>query len=226
MHSLDQCFDVLMPVRLRYRIYLPDAYDGVTAFPMLMFLHGAGARGSDFRRVEALGLPQILEAAANLPLIVVAPQCPRNLDWSMILPALNTFVDKLTAKFRIDPERLYLTGLSMGGFGVWSLATEYPARFAAIAPVCGGARPLLDFPERLERIVHLPVWCFHGDRDEEIAIQQSHRLVSALHAYGGNVTFTIYEGAGHDSWTATYANPELYSWFLRHKRQFPCKPIP
>jgi len=119
----------------------------------------------------------------------------------------------------VDKDRVYLTGLSMGGFGVWALATEYPDRFAAIAPICGGGRRLLDFPGRLARIVNLPVWSFHGDRDEEIPVEESTKLVEALRQHGGNVASTVYPGVGHDAWTRTYANPELYDWFLAQARR-------
>jgi predicted peptidase len=224
MRTVDEDFESRMPVRLPYRVYLPDDYDaapGGRAHPLIVFLHGGAARGGAIARVAITGLPAKLERGDGLPFVVVAPLCPRNLDWSMILPALDAFIVKVTTTLRIDPNRVYLTGLSMGGFGVWALATEYPNHFAAAAPICGGGRRLLDFPERLKRIVHLPVWNFHGDQDEEIPVQESTRLVGALREYGGNVRSTVYTGVGHDSWTQTYDNPELYDWFRQHVRSKP-----
>ena len=223
MRVLDHDFDGAIPVRLPHRVYLPDGYDarGARPHPLILFLHGAAARGEDVAQVAMTGLPAKLERGDGLPFVVVAPQCPRNLDWSMILPALDAFIVRLTAKLRVDPDRVYLTGLSMGGFGVWALATEYPHHFAAAAPICGGGRGLLDFPERLKRIVHLPVWSFHGERDEEIPLHESMRLVDALRQYGGDVRSTVYAGVDHDSWTRTYDDPALYDWFRRHARRPP-----
>jgi predicted peptidase len=224
MRTVDQDFESRMPVRLPYRVYLPDDYEAAPGAPthsMIVFLHGGAARGEDVSQVAMTGLPAKLERGDSLPFIVVAPQCPRNLDWSMILPALDAFIVNVTTSLQVDLDRVYLTGLSTGGFGVWALATEYPNHFAAAAPICGGGRKLLDFPERLKRIVHLPVWNFHGDQDEEIPIQESTRLVEALRDYGGNVRSTVYAGVGHDSWTQTYDNPELYDWFRRHVRRTP-----
>jgi predicted peptidase len=214
----DRDFRTSVKVRLQYRAYLPAGYDVASggAFPVIIHLHGAAARGEDLRLTTQNGLGEKLARGDSLPFVVVTPQCPRNLDWSMILPALDALVADVLGAFHVDPDRVYLTGLSMGGFGVWALATEYPERFAAIAPICGGGRPLLDFPERLRRITSLPVWCFHGEADREIPVTESTRLVDALRSYGGNVRCTLYAGVGHDSWTQTYDNPELYEWFLRH----------
>jgi predicted peptidase len=229
MRSLDDDFKSSMPVRLPYRVYLPDDYEeasGAGVHPLIVFLHGASARGEDVARVAMTGLPAKLERGDTLPFVVVAPQCPRNLDWSMILPALDAFVANVTTTLRVDPNRVYLTGLSMGGFGVWALATECPHHFAAAAPICGGGRKLLDFPERLSRIVHLPVWSFHGDRDQEIPLEESTRLVDALRRYGGNVRSTVYPGVGHDCWTQTYEKPELYDWFRKQVRSTPGGRVP
>jgi predicted peptidase len=224
MRTVDEDFESRMPVRLPYRVYLPDDYEAASSargHPLIIFLHGAAARGDDIAPVAMTGLPSKLERGDGLPFVVVAPQCPRNLDWSMILPALDSFLVNVTTSLRVDPNRVYLTGLSMGGFGVWALATEYPHHFAAAAPICGGGRKLLDFPERLKRIVHLPVWNFHGDQDEEIPLQESTRLVEALRQYGGSVRSTVYAGVGHDSWTRTYDNPDLFDWFREHMRRAP-----
>jgi predicted peptidase len=219
--SIDGEFATAIPVRLRYRAYSPssEVRSGVDARrPLIVFLHGASARRGDLSAVASLGLPQKLERGDEVPFVVVAPQCPPNLDWSMILPALGPFMTEVVDRFHADPNRVYLTGLSMGGFGAWALATEYPDLFAAVAPICGGGRPLLDFPERLQRIVRMPVWCFHGERDEEIPVRESLKLVDALRAYGGDVRLTVYRDVGHDSWTQAYDDPELYAWFLRQVR--------
>jgi predicted peptidase len=201
MQASDHDFQATIPVRLPYRVFLPDRYNpsGNTDYPLIIFLHGAGARGEDLAQVEELGLANKLARGYSLPFIVVAPQCPRNLDWSTILPALDALVLHILQTFRVDPDRVYLTGLSMGGFGVWALATAYPYHFAAVAPVCGGGRRQLDFPDRLRNIVHLPVWCFHGDQDAEIPVEESLRMVGALKDYGGDVRCSIYSGLEHQT---------------------------
>lgn len=222
MNARDHEFQTEIPVRLRYRAYMPDHDAGAPGGgppPLVVYLHGAAPRGEDLARVDEQGLARKLAGGETVPFAVVAPLCPRNLDWSMILPALDALVVHATAELRADPDRVYLTGSSMGGFGVWALASEFPHRFAAAAPICGGGRHLLDFPGRLRRMVDVPVWCFHGEQDEEIPVGESLRLVEALRAYGGNVRCTVYPGVGHDSWTRAYDDPELYAWFLRHRRR-------
>ena len=126
---------------------------------------------------------------------------------------LNALLDHLVARYRVDEGKLYVTGLSMGGTGTWHLALGHPYRFAAIAPICG-----VGDPGRAARIKHLPVWVFHGARDETIPPGHSEDMVDALEHYGGNVRLTMYPDAGHDSWTETYNNPELYEWFLGHRK--------
>jgi predicted peptidase len=124
---------------------------------------------------------------------------------------LNSLLDDLVSRYRIDKQRIYVTGLSLGGFGTWSLAAAYPDRFAAIAPICGGGNP-----EDAASIAHLPVWVFHGAKDKVVSIEKSEEMVAALKKVGSDVKFTVYPDAGHNSWTATYENPELYEWFLEH----------
>jgi len=129
------------------------------------------------------------------------------------IDTLNALLDHIVSLYRIDEERIYVTGLSMGGFGTWYMAAAYPDRFAAIAPICGGGDP-----ESAGRIAHLPVWVFHGAKDETVRIKKSEEMVAALKKVGGKVKFTVYPDLGHNSWDATYGNPELYKWFLEHTR--------
>jgi predicted peptidase len=221
MYIHDHDFRTVVPFRLPYRAFLPKDCDSTPSDaiqPLIIFLHGVGERGEDLARISECGLTRKLARGDEVPFVVVAPQCPLNQDWSMILPALDSLVEHVLAQFHVDPNRVYLTGLSMGGFGVWALATEYPHRFAAAVPICGGGRRLLDFPNRLKNIVHLPVWCFHGDQDDVVPVGESLKLVDALKELGGDVRCTIYPGVGHDSWTQTYDNPELYKWLLQHIR--------
>jgi predicted peptidase len=120
----------------------------------------------------------------------------------------------MAAKHKVDPERIYLTGLSMGGFGTWSLAAYRPQRFAAIVPICGGGEMILT-----RRLAQMPTWAFHGGKDPVVPLKRSEEMVDALKRVNQDAKLTVYPEAGHDSWTATYDNPEVYEWLLEHKRQ-------
>jgi predicted peptidase len=206
-------FKKQITIELKYLLYLPEGYDQDKAkkWPLILFLHGAGERGDDINKVKLHGPPKILQNRKDFPFIVVSPQCPAG-SWWEPLPLIS-LLDEIQKDYRVDPDRVYLTGLSMGGFGTWELATRYPDRFAAIAPICGGGRPVL-----AGWIKDIPVWVFHGDADPVVPVKQSDDMVEALKRVGADVKYTRYPGVGHDAWTATYANPELYKWFLSHKR--------
>jgi predicted peptidase len=198
-------------VECRYLLYLPARYDSQARWPLILFLHGMGERGSDLELVKKHGPPKLIAQGRQFPFIIVSPQCPDGQSWSA--EVLGAMIDRVESECKVDPDRIYLTGLSMGGFGTWDLACADPDRFAAIAPICGGGDPKL-----AKRIRNLPTWVFHGDADPVVSIDGSKAMVEALKAAGGNVKFTIYPGVGHDSWTQTYDNPELYAWFLSHRR--------
>jgi len=123
-------------------------------------------------------------------------------------------LDEIIVNYQVDRDRIYLTGLSMGGYGTWTLAAAYPEKFAAIAPICGGG-----WPEDAARLKDLPIWVFHGAKDEAVPLERSEEMVKAVEDAGGKVKFTVYLDAEHDSWTATYGNPELYEWLLAQKRR-------
>lgn len=201
-------------IKLNYLLYLPAEYEKDTAkrWPLMLFLHGSGESGSDVEKVKVHGPPKLLAAGKQFPFIVVSPQAPRAGGWDNL--ALLTLLDEIGEKYRVDPDRVYLTGLSMGGFGTWSLASEFPERFAAIAPICGGGNP-----RSARRLRNMPTWVFHGAKDPTVPLSQSQMMVDALKALGSDVKFTVYPEAGHDSWTETYNNPELYEWFLSQKRK-------
>ena len=200
-------------VSCRYLLYLPPAYDtSRAAWPLVLFLHGAGERGTDLDQVKAHGLPRLLAAGKEFPFVAVSPQWPDE-DSGWDTDVLSALLDEIEERWRIDPDRVYVTGLSMGGSGTWALATAEPDRFAAIAPICGRGRP-----RKAERIAHIPVWVFHGAKDEVVEIEASREMVDALEACGSNVRFTIYPEAGHDSWTETYGNPAFYEWLLAQRR--------
>jgi predicted peptidase len=177
-------------------------------------LHGIGERGADIEKVKADGIPRILQSKPEFPFVVVSPQCPDDTMWWDHHETLKSMLEELVSRYLVDPNRMYLTGKSMGGFGTWSFAMAYPDLFAAIAPICGGG--VLENAGRLER---LPVWAFHGADDPFVPVAHSQSMVDAVRARGGDVRFTVYEGVGHDAWTRTYENPDLYRWFLLHNRR-------
>ena len=203
---------------LHYLMWLPDGYDDAKAepeggWPLVLFLHGAGERGDDLERVKAWGPPRMAAAGESLPYILVAPQCPQGRWWQT--PPLLALLDDITERYKVDPDRVYVTGLSMGGFGTWNLAAADPGRFAAIAPVCGGSSaPML----RLDGLKDLPIWAFHGGDDPVVPPSETLRAVEAVRRLGGQARLTIYEGVGHDSWRNAYAEDELWTWMLAQRR--------
>ncbi len=219
-HSFERSLDGT--VGARYLLCLPQDYRAGAGkrWPLMLFLHGAGERGSDLSKVSAHGPPKVAEHQPDFPFIVASPQCPSGQIWTneVLLPLLDELMDR----YRVDPGRVYLTGLSMGGYGVWNLALSYPQRFAAVVPVCGGGdilKILLAGSKALRSLRSLGVWAFHGAKDPVVPLSESERVVAALRQAGNPAKLTVYPEAGHDSWTETYANPELYRWFLSHRRR-------
>jgi predicted peptidase len=197
----------------RYLSYVPDGYgkDRSQNWPLLLFLHGAGERGTNLELVKINGPPKLIETGKKFPFVVISPQCPPDTWW--VPPALESFIDSIQLRYRIDSARIYVTGLSMGGFGTWELAERHPERYAAVIPICGGGDT-----SRADHLRNLPVWAFHGAQDDVVPLSRSKDMIDAIKAAGGNPRFTIYPQAGHDSWTETYANDEIYSWLLKQRR--------
>jgi predicted peptidase len=206
-----------------YLLFLPKGYgeDSAKRWPLMLFLHGAGERGDDLAKVAVHGPPKLVANQPDFPFILVSPQCPEGQTWDNT--TLLALLDEVMADHAVDPARVYLTGLSMGGFGTWSLGIAHPERFAAIAPICGGGdviKVLLADPAKAPALRSLPVWAFHGAKDPVVNLEESQRMINALKRVGcGEVRLTIYPEAQHDSWTETYNNPELYRWFLSHHRE-------
>jgi predicted peptidase len=198
-----------------YLLFLPEDYGKKQQrWPLMVFLHGAGERGSDLKKVKVHGPPKIVENKKDFPFIVVSPQCPEGDWWTDKVEVLINLVDDIAARYKVDKKRIYLTGLSMGGYGTWSLASAYPERFAAMAPICGGGSRIMSL-----RLKDIPIWVFHGAKDRVVPLEESEDMVNAIRKRGGNVKFTIYPDAGHDSWTDSYNNQELYDWFLEHRKK-------
>ncbi|CAH0148706.1 hypothetical protein SRABI76_00737 [Microbacterium oxydans] len=200
---------------LRYLVHLPEDYDADPdrRWPLVLFLHGAGERGADLDRAALHGPPKLADAGHEFPFVLVTPQCAESSQWVAELSTLSGLLDEVVAAHRIDAARISVTGLSMGGYGTWSMAVRYPDRFAAIAPICGGL-----WLQSAAPIRSLPVWAFHGDADDVVPIAATDDIVTELRSLGGDVRFTRYPGVGHDSWTETYGNPEFFDWLLSHRR--------
>lgn len=208
---------------LHYLLFLPEGYktDTARSWPLMLFLHGAGERGTNLSKVAVHGPPKIVKTKRDFPFILVSPQCPSGQTWSD--ESLLALLDEISGKYRVDTNRIYLTGLSMGGYGTWSLGLKNPDRFAAIAPICGGGsilNILLPPSGKEAPLKRLPVWAFHGAKDSIVPLQQSEEMVNALKKAGNeNVKLSVDPDADHDSWTKAYDDPELYDWFLQHSRQ-------
>jgi len=197
---------------VRYLIALPEDYDTQDKCPLIVFLHGRGEWGNDLNRVKIHGPPKNVKENNTTPFIIVSPQSPRGEWWNV--EKLSKLLDHILATTKADPQRVYLTGLSMGGFGTWAWAVKEPERFAAAIPVCGGGAP-----KDAERLVDLPIWAFHGAKDNVVALSRSEVMVDAIQKSGGTkVKLTVYPEARHDSWTKTYENSEIYEWLLSHRR--------
>jgi predicted peptidase len=205
----------------QFLLYTPKGNSAKKKSPLIVFLHGMGERGDNIQGVKKHGPPKIAEKQKDFQFMVVSPQCSKDTQgkkgkkgkgwWNV--QDIEHLLDYVKKTYHVDENRIYLTGLSMGGFATWKVAAEMPGEFAAIAPICGGGNP-----KDAAKYGQLPIWVFHGDADTRVKIQSSQRMVDAVKAAKGNVKFTIYPGVGHNSWSKTYANPALYAWFLSHKK--------
>ena len=202
-------------VDLSYLLYLPDNYDEVySSLPLVLFLHGVGERGNNLSLVKKHGIPKRIEKGDSFPFICIAPQCPKDGYWNRpdIINALFALVNKVKKDFSLKSNKVYGTGLSMGGLGVLEMAIQDPSFFSAIIPVCGGAN--LD---QIDRIRSLPIWLFHGDRDMVHPVENSINIYQKLQPKNTNIHLTVYGNTGHDSWTMTYDNDEIYNWLINFK---------
>ena len=200
-------------IEMQYLLYLPPAYDSSEEkWPLLLFLHGAGERGDDLELVKVHGPPKMIAQGRDFPFVVVSPQCPKDEWWA--IDALHDLLNEIVETHRIDTARIYVTGLSMGGYATWGLACTYPERFAAVVPICGGGDP-----EKAPLMKEVPTWVFHGAKDEAVPLQQSQEMVDALKAAGSDVRFTVYPEGGHvEAWQNAYGDLELWEWLAKQRR--------
>jgi len=219
-------------MRLAYLLDIPHGEPPEEGWPLVLFLHGAGERGDDLSLVMVHGPPRLLDEIPELSMcVLVSPQCPK-VSWWRPAPLL-ALVDEVCAGSDVDPSRLYVTGLSMGGYGAWGLLAEAPGLFAAAVPISGGGDPGRLWPklamgfepgsgfelDDLLRARDVPVRVFHGEDDRIVPVGESRLLVDALREAGAPVEYTVYPGVGHDAWTRTYSDPTLWSWLFAQHRE-------
>jgi len=192
-----------------YFLSLPEHYldDTSIRWPLVLFLHGSGESGHDIQKVKANGPPRLVEEGKKFPFILVSPQSEVPSGWDVDL--LYKLLQHIKKNYRVDRQKVYVTGLSMGGYGTWALAMKYPDEFAGIAPVCGGGDT-----SNAWKLRNIPIWCFHGAKDDVVPPASSINLVTASSRYNASVRFTLYPNANHNSWDTTYNNDSLYLWML------------
>ena len=201
---------------LGYFIYEPDNRKN-EPLPLIIFLHGAGERGdgkSKLERVKVHGIPKYIANGMEFPAVVLCPQCPENLVWNNIVIQLKKLIDKVIADYNIDPHRVSITGISMGGYGTWEMGITFPDYFSAIAPICGGS-----FYWRGGNLVKMPVWAFHGDKDDMVPVENSISMVDSVNGAGGNAKLTVFHNVGHGSWDDAYLHTDLINWLISQKRE-------
>ena len=222
-------------VTIPYRLFKPEVQPD-KRYPLVVFLHGAGERGEDNQNQLRHGLAMLSspEFQSKEPAFLLAPQCPNGrkwseVDWSKMESALPKepsvpmagvmqVIDSLIAKQAVDPSRIYITGLSMGGYGTWDAISRWADRFAAAVPVCGGGDE-----RQADRLTRIPVWCFHGDQDKAVPVERSRNMIEAIRRAGGKPKYTEYPGVGHNSWDKAYSDPELYQWLFAQRLSDPSK---
>jgi predicted peptidase len=225
-------------ITYRYQVYVPQTWTKQQKWPVILFLHGYGERGDNGLRQTDVGLAHAIRVSPKpLPFVIVMPQCLSG-QHLWVEPAMEeqalAALDQSIREFNGDRARVYLTGLSMGGYGTWDMAARYAGRFAAYVPICGGIKApptgpslhvsLIDDPkvtdpyaEMARRIGKTPVWICHGADDPIVPVEEARKMAEALKAAGGNVKYTEYPGTGHNSWDKAYAEPELFPWLLEQR---------
>ena len=196
-------------ISLGYLVSLPDGFDGVKSFPMVVFLHGSGERGDDIEKVKINGLPKYISQGQKYPAIILCPQCPDNMVWNNIAFELKALIDFAVEKYHADRDRISLTGLSMGGFGTWETAQLFPEVFSAIAPVCGGGMAW-----RCDALTSLPIRAFHGAKDDVVPLSCSAEMVDAVNGCGGHAELTIFPEDTHNSWDSAYLKTDVVGWMI------------
>jgi len=208
-------FEKNIKLTLNYMVYLPQSYDTIKKFPLILSLHGSGERGNNIDSVKKWGIHKMLRENDDFPFVVVSPQCPNGEIWEMHFNVLKDLLDEIENNYNIDNERIYLTGYSLGGYGTWNFAILNPEIFSAIVPISGGAVS----PQKSFNLRNLPIWVAHGDADTVVQFEESKRIVDYLKIYNSNIIFKVYKGAGHEVCTTAYEEPGLFEWLIKQKRK-------
>ena len=220
---------------LPYRLLKPDGYDkdGKDRFPLVVFLHGAFGRGTDNKKQLRSGVEEFAtdQARKKHPCFLAIPQCPPDKQWTNVgwfdgkrnVPLAKSptepsalvldLIDTVASEYRIDKDRIYLTGVSMGGYGTWDLVSRRPELFAAAIPISAGGDP-----SQAEKLAKLPIWAFHGGADPLVPVERPRDMIVAIKKAGGEPKYTEYKGIGHDAWTPTYRNTEVLDWLFEQKK--------
>jgi predicted peptidase len=210
-----------------YLLFVPEGYDKTKPYPLLLWLHGGGTRGNDLKLLLAYGNEHGIgflarpDNQARYPSFILAPQCPPNRFWgdsestqpSAEMRLVLEILDKIREDYAVDSRRLYVMGMSLGGYGTWDIIIRRPATFAAAVPICGGGNP-----SKATLIAQTPIWAFHGDEDEMVNVSESQRMIAALKKAGGQPRYTEYKGVGHNSWVRAFKEPDFLSWIFAQKR--------
>ncbi len=203
---------------LPYRLLKPAGYDPKKSYPLVVFLHGAGERGSDNEAQIRHGVREFASAKhrKQYPCFLIAPQCPAKRGWAGSEPErlVLELIPALQKEFSIDAKRIYVTGLSMGGYGTWNLIGRRPELFAAAVPICGGGNEKM-----AEKMAKVPIWAFHGDKDTAVPVDRSRKMIAAIEKAGGKPKYTEYKGVGHDSWTRAYGDAKMFAWMFAQKKE-------
>ena len=205
-------------MEIKKLVSYPKSYEKKSnkKWPLILFLHGIGERGNNLELLKLHGIPKIIDSNKEFPLITVSPQCPLEFDWreNKMQDKVISMLENFIKNNNVDKERIYITGLSMGGYGTWSILSKHPKLFAAAIPICGGGNPA-----KALKLKDIPIWTFHGEDDDVIPVIETINMVDAINNLNGNIKFTMYPNTKHDSWTETYNNKDIYSWLLSHIRK-------
>lgn len=202
------------PRARRYVVYVPHDYDPAKAWPHVLFLHGSGERGNDGLRQTEIGLPSAIRTNPDrFPCLVCMPQCPEKVWWDAAFDDIDAALAQTISEYTIDKSRIYLTGISMGGYATWIYGARHATQFAALMPVCGGGEES-DAPS----LAKIPIWAFHGGSDDVVLPSESRTMVELVKQAGGLVKYTEFEGVGHNSWDLAYKNPTHIRWLLAQRR--------
>jgi predicted peptidase len=199
-----------------YLIYLPkDYYEQTRSYPLVIYLHGGSHKGNDLNKLKEYGLPYLVDKGTDFDFIIVSPQCPNHKYWSSE-NWVEPLFEKIQVKYRVNIDKVYLTGISMGGYGTFIVAMDHPDKFAAIVPLCGGCND--SDTTRICNLKDIPVWAFHGTGDDLIPISETERIVHALDKCKGKIEFTKLEGEGHGIQYLYEKHPQIYEWMLKQSR--------